>query len=40
MLNDFDYESIYYKIISGEYGESEKDAISEAILGAYKKLDF
>ena len=36
---DYDYESIYHRVLSGEYSIQEKDAISVAILAAYESLD-
>lgn len=39
MLNDFDYESIYYSIIEGDYEHREKDAINIAVSDAYKNID-
>ena len=35
MINDFDYESIYQKILNGKYTEEEKDVISDAIFEVY-----
>lgn len=39
LLNDFDYESIYHKVISGEYTVEEKSSINDVIFDAYKVLD-
>jgi len=39
LVDDFDYESIYYKVINGSYEDDERDAISVAIFQAYKTLD-
>ena len=40
MLNDFDYESIYYRVLkSSEYLSGEKYAIKKAVLEAYNSLD-
>lgn len=39
LLGDFDYESVYHRVLSGEYTKDEKDIISYAILEAYKALD-
>lgn len=40
LKNDFDYESIYYKVIEdSEFNDDEKKAITDAIYYAYKKLD-
>ncbi len=39
LIDDFDYESIYYKVINGSYEDDERDAISVAIFQAYKTLD-
>lgn len=40
MQNDFDYESIYYKVIdSNDFDEKEKKALTDAVFFAYKKLD-
>ncbi len=38
--NDFNYESVYYKVVEGEeYTQEEKNAIIEAVEDAYKNLD-
>lgn len=38
--NDFDYESIYYKVVeSDKFDKNEKHAITNAIRAAYEKLD-
>lgn len=40
MQNDFDYESIYYKVAEGnEFNEDERKTLTAAIFSAYKKLD-
>jgi len=40
MQNDFDYESIYYKVIdSNNFGEKEKKAFTNAVRDAYGSLD-
>ncbi|GBE00409.1 hypothetical protein BMS3Abin07_02460 [bacterium BMS3Abin07] len=39
LSNDFDYESIYYKVLDGDYSNDEKETINTAILEAYRKLD-
>lgn len=40
LKNDFDYESVYYKVIEGsEFNDNEKKALTDAIYYAYKKLD-
>jgi hypothetical protein len=39
VLNDYDYESIYNRVLSGEFSIQEKEAISAAILKAYESLD-
>ena len=39
MINDYDYESIYHKIINGNYTQEEKDIISDVILEVYRSLD-
>lgn len=39
LLNDYDYESIYYKVLSGDSRSQEKDALTEAILETYETLD-
>lgn len=39
LLNDFDYESIYNKIINGDYSDMEKEAVNKAIYHAYRVLD-
>lgn len=40
MLNDFDYESVYYSVMEGNFTEDEKDAINEAVYNAYVNLDY
>ncbi len=37
--NDFDYESIYYKIIDGDFTDKDRKAITNAVRGAYRNLD-
>lgn len=40
MQNDFDYESIYYKVIdSNDFDGKEKKALTDAVFSAYKYLD-
>jgi hypothetical protein len=39
LLSDFDYESIYHKVINGDYTDEEKDTINTAIYNAYQVLD-
>jgi hypothetical protein len=40
MLNDFNYESIYYKVIDGkDFNEDEKNALTEVVFSSYKRLD-
>ncbi len=39
LCNDFDYESVYHKVIDGDYSIGVKAAINSAILKAYRKLD-
>jgi hypothetical protein len=39
MIDDFDYESIYHKILNGNYTDEEKDVISDVIFEAYQSLD-
>lgn len=39
LLNDYDYESVYYSITNGDYTRQEKEAVSQAILNAYHILD-
>ena len=39
ILNDFDYESIYHKIMNGDFTEKEKKSINNVIYNAYKVLD-
>ena len=43
MLDDFNYESIYHKVLSEQskelYGEDDKNAITTAVSDAYKSLD-
>ena len=39
LLQDFDYESIYHKVLTGEYSREEKDSINDVMFEAYKILD-
>lgn len=39
LLEDYDYESIYHKIITGDYSDDEKRSIEEAVFEAYQILD-
>lgn len=39
LWNDWDYESIYHQVLSGEFSIQEKEDISAAILEAYAGLD-
>ncbi|MDD2901402.1 MAG: SIR2 family protein [Syntrophales bacterium] len=39
LCDDYDYESIYHKVLSGEFSIQEKGAITNAILAAYVSLD-
>ncbi len=39
LIDDYDYESIYYRVINGSYDDNEKAAISTAIFQAYETLD-
>ena len=43
MLDVFDYESIYHKVLRGSlersFGEDDKTAIKTALTNAYKQLD-
>ncbi|MCK4585135.1 SIR2 family protein [candidate division WOR-3 bacterium] len=39
MLNNFDYESVYYSVMEGEFSPQEKDAINRAIIDAYNNID-
>jgi hypothetical protein len=39
MMDDFDYESIYYSIMEGSYTNYEKEAIDEAVKSAYEYID-
>ena len=39
LLTDFDYESIYHKVITGKYSKEEKNSINDTIFKAYKILD-
>lgn len=39
LSNDFDYESIYYQLMDGDYTNQEKDSINRAIFQAYQILD-
>lgn len=39
ILDDFDYESIYHKIINGDFIDEEKGSINAVIYQAYQVLD-
>lgn len=39
ILDDFDYESIYHKIINGDFTDEEKSSINAVIYHAYQVLD-
>jgi hypothetical protein len=39
LLDDFDYESIFHKIISSDYTNEEKKAINDVIFDAYHAID-
>lgn len=39
LMEDYDYESIYYKVIGGDYEKDEKDAIEIAVFETYQILD-
>ena len=39
LLNNYDYESVYYSITNGDHTIQEKEAINHAILNAYRILD-
>ena len=39
LLTDFDYESIYYTVINGNYSDEEKKALTNAVVNAYSKID-
>lgn len=39
MLDDFDYESIYYSIIEGSFSDDERKAIKDAVKFAYEYID-
>ncbi len=39
LIDDFDYESIYYKVINSSFNDDEKNAINAAIFYAYDTLD-
>lgn len=39
LISDYDYESIYYKVLGGEFNAQEKDAISTAIFETYETID-
>ena len=39
LVNDFDYESIFHRILNANYSEDEKNVISASILEAYRSLD-
>ena len=39
MMDDFDFESIYYRIMEGSYSDDEKEAITDAVKLAYENID-
>jgi SIR2-like domain len=39
LLHDFDYESTYNKVVSGDYTEKEKETINNVIFDAYHTID-
>lgn len=39
MLEDFDYESVYYSVLEGLYSKDEKNAMKEATKSAHKYID-
>lgn len=39
LIEDYDYESIYYKVMNGEYKEDEKQALTTIIFKTYQMLD-
>jgi len=39
LLEDFDYESVYYSVINGNYLEEDKKILTEAIIMAYNRID-
>jgi hypothetical protein len=39
LLSDFDYESIYYRVINGDYTKAEKELVDSAIYEAYRDID-
>lgn len=40
LQNDFDYESIYYKVVEGhDFDDEEKKTLTDVIFSAYKKMD-
>ena len=39
LINDFDYESVYTKIVQGDYTHEEKHTINDVMLGVYRSLD-
>ncbi len=39
MLKDFDFESVYYKVMEGKYKADQKKAMQEAVLTAFDRLD-
>lgn len=39
LMKDLDYESIYHKVVNGNYSKDEKKIISDSILKAYRALD-
>jgi len=39
LIDDFNYESIYHKVLNENYSEDEKNVITDAILEAYRSLD-
>ncbi|MCK4396072.1 SIR2 family protein [candidate division WOR-3 bacterium] len=39
MLEDFNYESVYYSVMEGDFSNKEKNAINRAIIDAYNNID-
>ena len=37
--SDLDYESVYIKVIYGEYSEEDKSVLANAVVHAYERLD-
>lgn len=39
MRDEFSYETVYHEVINGNFGEDEKNNLTDAIMSAYEKLD-